>query len=93
MSLLEEGNVDPQALARQRKVHETLQATLSLVPSGRSKLVNLLTRNYPHRRLRAEILSDFTLQALRVVQYAPLIEVCLNGISMFHSTWIIIIIG
>ena len=78
MVLSEEGDVDPQALVRQRKLHETLQATLTLVPSGRSKLVNLLTRNYPHRRLRAEILSDFTLQMLRVVQYAPLIEVCVS---------------
>lgn len=70
-----EGNVDPAALTRQHNVHAALQASLTLVPSGRSKLFGVLKQNYPHRRLRAEVLSDFALHALRVVQYAPLIEV------------------
>lgn len=70
-----EGNVDPLALTRQHHVHAALQASLTLVPSGRSKLFGVLKQNYPHRRLRAEILSDYALHALRVVQYAPLIEV------------------
>ncbi len=70
-----EGNVDPAALTRQHHVHAALQASLTLVPSGRSKLFGVLKQNYPHRRLRAEILSDYALHALRVVQYAPLIEV------------------
>eukprot|EP00752_Nemacystus_decipiens_P007776 g6944.t1 len=69
-----EGNVDPLALTRQHHVHAALQASLTLVPSGRSKLFGVLKQNYPHRRLRAEILSDYALHALRVVQYAPLIE-------------------
>ncbi|CAM9149975.1 unnamed protein product, partial [Hapterophycus canaliculatus] len=69
-----EGNVDPAALTRQHNVHASLQATLTLVPSGRSKLFGVLKQNYPHRRLRAEILSDYAFHALRVVQYAPLIE-------------------
>ncbi|CAB1096312.1 unnamed protein product [Ectocarpus sp. CCAP 1310/34] len=69
-----EGNVDPAALTRQHNVHAALQASLTLVPSGRSKLFGVLKQNYPHRRLRAEVLSDYALHALRVVQYAPLIE-------------------
>eukprot|EP00903_Cladosiphon_okamuranus_P012898 g12042.t1 len=69
-----EGNVDPAALTRQHHVHAALQASLTLVPSGRSKLFGVLKQNYPHRRLRAEILSDYAMHALRVVQYAPLIE-------------------
>lgn len=56
-------------------MHAALQASLTLVPSGRSKLFGVLKQNYPHRRLKAEILSDYALHALRVVQYAPLIEV------------------
>lgn len=70
-----EGNVDPAALTRQHHVHAALQASLTLVPSGRSKLFAVLKHNYPHRRLRPEVLSDYALHALRVVQYAPLIEV------------------
>lgn len=70
-----EGGVDPAALLRQHNVHAALQASLALVPSGRSKLFGVLRQNYPHRRLRPEILSDYALHALRVVQYAPLMEV------------------
>lgn len=70
-----EGDVHALALTRQQHAHTALQATLSLVPSGRSKLFGVLRQHYPHRRLRAEALSDYALQALRVVQYAPLIEV------------------
>lgn len=69
-----EGGVDPAALLRQHNVHAALQASLALVPSGRSKLFGVLRQNYPHRRLRPEILSDYALHALRVVQYAPLME-------------------
>lgn len=71
----EEGNVDPAALTRQHYLHAALQGSLALVPSGRSKLFGVLRQHYPHRRLRAEVLSDYALHALRVVQYAPLIEV------------------
>lgn len=67
--------MDPAALLRQHNVHAALQASLALVPSGRSKLFGVLRQNYPHRRLRPEILSDYALHALRVVQYAPLMEV------------------
>lgn len=72
------------ALTRQQHVHAALQSTLSLVPSGRSKLFGVLRQNYPHRRQQAEVLSDYALQVLRVVQYAPLVEVCIHPSTL---TW------
>lgn len=66
-------------------MHTSLQACLTLVPSGRSKLFGVLRQHYPHRRMRAEALSDYALQALRVVQYAPLIEVyALQGLFLLE---------
>ncbi|CAM9172306.1 unnamed protein product [Choristocarpus tenellus] len=69
------GKISGDVHTRQEHVHRAMRSSLSLVPSGCSKLFGMLKSHYPHRRVGAEALSDFARQALRMTQYAPLMEI------------------
>ncbi|CAM9396671.1 unnamed protein product [Discosporangium mesarthrocarpum] len=70
----ENGKVSREGKLRQEHIHRVLEASLSLVPSGCSKLFSIISARYPFRRVSAELLANYAHQALRIIKYAPLLE-------------------